>query len=77
MPLAPTLEKLKESLKPLAWNEGEYEATVRKIDEFGKSGALGPVLQQRLQDYAKNKRHWLESWWDDLGYLTYRDSVRS
>ncbi|KAH7101487.1 acyltransferase ChoActase/COT/CPT [Auriculariales sp. MPI-PUGE-AT-0066] len=75
LPLKPTLDRLKESLKPLAWSEYEYATTVRKIDEFGKPGAIGSTLQARLEQHASNKRHWLETWWDDGAYLTYRDSV--
>jgi len=70
-----TLGKLKESLKPIAWNDGEYAAVLKKIDEFGKD--KGKVLQERLVQRAKEKDHWLEEWWDDGGYLGYRDSVRA
>ncbi|THU92738.1 acyltransferase ChoActase/COT/CPT [Dendrothele bispora CBS 962.96] len=68
-----TLAKLKDSLKPIAWSEEEYDAVVRKIDEFGKE--KGPALQERLVQRAKETEHWLEEWWDDGGYLGYRDSV--
>ncbi|KAJ7587978.1 carnitine acetyl transferase [Mycena floridula] len=68
-----TLERLKESLKPIAWSEQEYKAVEKKIDEFaiGK----GPELQKRLLKHAEGKKHWLEGWWDDGAYLGYRDSV--
>ncbi|KZT07250.1 carnitine acetyl transferase [Laetiporus sulphureus 93-53] len=68
-----TLVKLKESLRPIAYNEQEYAAAVRKIDEF----AAGPAreLQKRLEARRASTVHWLEEWWDDGGYLTYRDSV--
>ena len=69
-----TLARLKESLRPISWNEAEYEDVVRKIDEFAKS--KGPELQSRLLDWAKKRDHWLEEWWDDGAYLNYRDSVR-
>ena len=72
--LSDTLAKLKESLRPLAWNEAEWERVTKRIDHFGEG--LGPVLQERLVQRAKEKDHWLEEWWDDLAYLGYRDSVR-
>lgn len=71
------LERLKPFLRALAWSQDEYDATIRKVDEFGSGNGLGPVLQQRLEEHAVGKRHWLEEWWDDLAYLTYRDSVSS
>ena len=70
-----TLAKLKDSLRPIAWTEAEYNEVVRKVDEFGASA--GPELQKRLVQRAQEREHWLEEWWDDLGYLGYRDSVSS
>ncbi|EJD41190.1 acyltransferase ChoActase/COT/CPT [Auricularia subglabra TFB-10046 SS5] len=75
LPLQPTLDNLKRSLRPLAWTEDEYAAAVRKIDEFGAPGGVGEQLQARLEARAADREHWLEEWWDDMGYLKYRDSV--
>lgn len=74
-PLADSLTRLKESLRPLAWTQEELLAAGRKIDEFGSSTGMGRILQQRLEGRAKETDHWLEEWWDDAGYLAYRDSV--
>ncbi|KAF9269113.1 carnitine acetyl transferase [Marasmius fiardii PR-910] len=71
--LQDTLRELKQTLKPIAWNEQEWNETERKVDQFAASQA--PTLQERLKDWAKDKDHWLEQWWDDGGYLGYRDSV--
>lgn len=73
-PLSDTLAKLKESLRPVAWDEKEFKQAVSAIDEF----ARGPAdeLQQRLLTRQAQTEHWLEDWWDDGAYLTYRDSVR-
>lgn len=70
-----TLSKLKTSLKALAWDEGEYHASERKIDEF--AAGLGPELQRRLEQRREEpgREHWLEEWWDEGAYLAYRDSV--
>ncbi|KAF9531679.1 acyltransferase ChoActase/COT/CPT [Crepidotus variabilis] len=68
-----TLSRLKETLKPIAWSEDEFNAVLKKIDEFGTSQA--PELQKHLTERAKQNPHWLEQWWDDGGYLGYRDSV--
>lgn len=72
--LPDTLKRLKESLKPIAWSEDEYAAVEKKIAEF--AAEKGPELQERLLKHAEGKDHWLEAWWDDAAYLSYRDSVR-
>ncbi|TFK51836.1 acyltransferase ChoActase/COT/CPT [Heliocybe sulcata] len=71
--LSKTVARLKESLKPLAWTENEYDLTVAKIDEFAHGPA--PELQKRLNKRREETEHWLEQWWDDGAYLSYRDSV--
>jgi carnitine O-acetyltransferase len=68
-----TLTRLKESLKPIAWDNAEYVAVERKIDEF--ASGQGPELQARLLKRHDETKHWLEEWWDNAGYLGYRDSV--
>jgi hypothetical protein len=68
-----TLTKLKSSLKPLAWSEEEFKEAERKINEFASKE--GTVLQERLLKRREETQHWLEQWWDDGGYLGYRDSV--
>ncbi len=72
--LSDTLERLKESLKPIAWSRAEFDAVSKKIDVFGVG--KGAELQERLLKHSGNTRHWLEQWWDDGAYLGYRDSVR-
>ncbi|KAJ6581882.1 carnitine acetyl transferase [Mycena capillaripes] len=71
--LGTTLTRLKDSLKPLAWSEAELAAAEAKIAEFGTE--KGPELHQRLLERSKHHKHWLEEWWDNTGYLGYRDSV--
>ncbi|KAI0035341.1 acyltransferase ChoActase/COT/CPT [Vararia minispora EC-137] len=72
-PLEQTVAKLKESIVPLAWSEEELDAASKKVDAFAMR--VGKELQERLLRHAEGKRHWLEKWWDDGGYLGYRDSV--
>ncbi|KAF9240718.1 acyltransferase ChoActase/COT/CPT [Melanogaster broomeanus] len=74
-PLPDTLQRLKKSLRPLARSQDEFASTCQKIDEFGKEGGVGWVLQEKLEQRKTERDHWLEEWWDDLGYLAYRDSV--
>ncbi|TFK26188.1 carnitine acetyl transferase [Coprinopsis marcescibilis] len=71
--LEETATRLKETLRPIAWSEEEYKAVLKKIDEFATG--KGPELHTRLLKRNAESKHWLESWWDDAGYLGYRDSV--
>lgn len=71
--LRQTLDRLRESLKPIAWSDSEYSSVLRKIDTF--ANGQGPQLQQRLLNRSSERPHWLEEWWDNIGYLGYRDSV--
>jgi carnitine O-acetyltransferase len=71
--LQQTLTHLKQSLKPIAWSDTEYEAAVSKIDKF--ANGLGPRLQDRLLQRQAQTDHWLEEWWDRDMYLAYRGSV--
>jgi len=79
--LPQTLNKLKSSLQAMAISYEEYEAAVAKIDEFGASGGPGEKLHSKLEkrrEYEERKGgrgHWLEEWWDELGYMGYRDPV--
>ncbi|OBZ74241.1 Carnitine O-acetyltransferase, mitochondrial [Grifola frondosa] len=74
--LADTLAKLKDSLRPIAWSEEEYAEAAKLVDEFAATG-LSAELQERLLKWSQEpgRQHWLEEWWDDGAYLTYRDSV--
>ena len=72
--LEDTLTRLKETLKPIAWSEDEFNTVSRKIDAFGVG--QGPELHRRLIEHDKGTKQWLEKWWDDGAYLSYRDSVR-
>ncbi|KAJ7117643.1 acyltransferase ChoActase/COT/CPT [Mycena epipterygia] len=71
--LKTTLTRLAESLKPLAWSKEELAAVEAKIAQFGSGQGL--ELQKRLLERSQHHKHWLEEWWDNTGYLGYRDSV--
>ena len=75
--LPATLQRLKDSLRPLARSTHEFASVCHKIDDFARPDGPGPILQQLLLQRRSERDHWLEEWWDDLGYLAYRDSVSS
>ncbi|KAH9851920.1 carnitine acetyl transferase [Lenzites betulinus] len=74
--LADTFAKLKRTLRPIAWSEGEYADAVKAVDQFAAS-QYAHELQQRLQARAEEpgRPHWLEEWWDDWSYMGFRESV--
>ncbi|KAG8992970.1 Carnitine O-acetyltransferase mitochondrial [Tulasnella sp. JGI-2019a] len=69
-----TISKLKGSLKALARDGTEWSTAERRIDEFAKS-ELGKRLHGRLEQRQRETEHWLEEFWDDAGYLKYRDTI--
>ena len=73
LPLIPTLDRLKRTLEPIAHSHAELAEAERKIDAF--ANGIGPELQRRLEVHAQGRPQWLEEWWDDGAYLSYRDSV--
>lgn len=73
-----TLDKYLTSIKPYVLSlptdaQLEYNKQVKLCQDF--SNQLGPVLQARLEDYAKDKRNWMSQWWDSQAYLNYNDPV--
>ncbi|KAG8791441.1 Carnitine O-acetyltransferase mitochondrial [Ceratobasidium sp. 428] len=73
-----SLDRLKVTLRPLAKSTDELKAVEAKIEELRTAG-LGRKLHERLLQRKEEKdkigSSWLEEWWDDAAYLTYRDSV--
>ncbi|CAE6454747.1 unnamed protein product [Rhizoctonia solani] len=73
-----SLDRLKATLRPLARSDEELKAAESKIEEL-RSAGLARKLQERLLQRKEEKdkigSSWLEEWWDDAAYLTYRDSV--
>jgi len=71
--LEETLPRFLETCKPLLTKE-EYAHTHKLVQEFPDKA--GRKLQQLLLQKAQaSKTHWLEDWWNNLGYLEYRDPV--
>jgi len=76
----PTLEETSKrylkSVHPLL-NKAEFENTKKIVNDFTKSGSIGPVLQKRLEARREDSktRNWIYKWWNDAAYLSYRDPV--
>lgn len=69
--LTETLEKLKESISPLAMNSAEFASTLQLIENFSKSA--GPKLDLLLRNKANQTKNWLtHDWWTREIYLKSR-----
>lgn len=69
-----TLEKLKDSISPVAMNSTEFVNTLRLIDEFANSA--GPKLDLLLRNKASKSKNWLTlDWWLKESYLKSRTSL--
>lgn len=64
-----TLERYYETLRPFG-NAEELENARRTIDSF--ENGEGRKLQSLLEERAKEKRNWLEEWWDRYAYHSLR-----
>ncbi|XP_077979259.1 peroxisomal carnitine O-octanoyltransferase-like [Glandiceps talaboti] len=71
-PLSKTLDKYLESVKPFV-NEEEFKYTEKVVKDF--EDGLGKDLQIELKERAKQHRNWLEDWWEQLAYLSSRNSI--
>lgn len=70
-PLNLTLEKLKESISPVAMNSAEFVNTLKLIDKFARTA--GPKLDSILREKASKTKNWLtHDWWVQEAYLKSR-----
>lgn len=73
--LETTAEQLLKSVKALTNDVNEVKDIEGKMQRFLENE--GPELQQRLLARSQDPEHvnWLEHYWDDAAYMSYRDSV--
>lgn len=70
-PLEDTCKRYLKSLEALQ-DEDEHEATKAAVKQFLEGD--GPRIQQKLQDWAKDKDSYIEEFWYE-SYLSYSDPV--
>ncbi|XP_074647611.1 choline O-acetyltransferase-like [Tubulanus polymorphus] len=63
-----TLDKYLQVLQPVL-SEEEYERTKKIVDEFGREGGEGEILQEQLKKFAETKDNWVVDWWLKDMYL--------
>ena len=72
--LEDTLERLKETIWPIAMNSLEFAATLELIEKFSKSA--GPKLDLLLRAKAGQLKNWLiHDWWIQEVYLKSREPL--
>lgn len=71
-----TLEKYALSIRPLL-TDAEYRVSTKRIDDFGKQGGIGEVLQKRLEARSKDPeiKNWLYEYWVTQYYLNPRKPI--
>ncbi|RIA92750.1 acyltransferase ChoActase/COT/CPT [Glomus cerebriforme] len=70
-PLEDTIKRYLSAVKPLQ-REKDHLQTIAATQRFMKEE--GPLLQEKLQNYANDKSSYIEEFWYD-SYLSYTDSV--
>lgn len=72
--LQETLDLYLRTCQPLATAQ-ELEHTKAVTASFRAPGGLGETLYKRLQEHAALWTHssWLQKWWNQIGYLQWRD----
>ncbi|CAH1788913.1 unnamed protein product [Owenia fusiformis] len=70
--LEQTLKKYLESVKPFVTEE-EFRQTEFIVQQFGSG--IGKTLHKKLLEKANHSRNWLEKWWEDFAYLSWRKPI--
>ncbi|PVU98816.1 hypothetical protein BB559_001274 [Furculomyces boomerangus] len=89
-PVQHTIKKYLESLEPILSPDALQEAR-RVVSDFVNpvysvkseqdpnsvlKVSVADLLQERLKKYDKSQQfHWLETWWEEAAYLTWRDPL--
>lgn len=68
-----TVTKYLQTIKPFCKDDLEYNSQELLAKDFLEN--IGPVLHERLVQYAKDKRNWMSEFWDNQAYLEYNDPV--
>lgn len=69
-----TLEKLRETISPIAMNPIEYASTLELINKFSKTA--GPKLDLLLRNKALQTKNWMtHDWWLNEVYLKSREPL--
>ncbi|QLL30715.1 hypothetical protein HG536_0A05300 [Torulaspora globosa] len=71
--LGATLNKYLQTIKPYCGDPAEYSRQEMLCKDFAEH--MGPVLQQRLVEFASTRRNWMSEFWDNQSYLEYNDPV--
>lgn len=70
-PLEETIKRYVSALEPLQ-SADEHEQTQKVAKDFLEND--GPILHERLKEYASTRDSYIEEWWTE-SYLSHADSV--
>ena len=71
-----TVTKLLESALPLSESEEETSSFILAVQDFEDEALeLQQKLRQRYDETKVNGTSWLSDWWNQIGYLKYREPV--
>ncbi|CAI4047744.1 hypothetical protein SKDZ_13G0940 [Saccharomyces kudriavzevii ZP591] len=68
-----TLNKYLQTIRPFCNDVETLERQRLLCKDFSEH--MGPVLQNQLKEYARDKRNWMSKFWDDQSYLQYNDPI--
>lgn len=71
--LEQTLSKYLQTVRPYCDEPSKFAKQQLLCKDFAEN--MGPVLQKRLLEFAKDKRNWMSEFWDNQSYLEYNDPV--
>jgi carnitine O-acetyltransferase len=76
--ISDTIEKLKLScLALVSNNQNDDKCSTKEQENFVKACEAFPEeaknLQRLLEERAQTEDNWLQSWWNQVGYLSFRD----
>ena len=71
--LKSTLDKYLQTIRPFCNGVETFERQQLLCKDFSEH--MGPILQDRLKEYANDKRNWMAKFWDEQSYLQYNDPI--
>ncbi|AJS85404.1 Cat2p [Saccharomyces cerevisiae YJM1342] len=71
--LKSTLDKYLQTIRPFCNDVETFERQQLLCKDFSEH--MGPILQDRLKEYANDKRNWMAKFWDEQSYLQYNDPI--
>ncbi|XP_028395002.1 carnitine O-acetyltransferase-like [Dendronephthya gigantea] len=72
--LQQSLSKYQQAVRCLV-EDNDFNKTKRIVEDFGKEGGIGEMLQERLIERSRVEVNWIAKWWDNSAYFDFRMPV--